>query len=151
MRPVAAGGAFRVVARDLRLSNGLVLPRGVTITGSNLSLLNSPLVWDRPERFMPVRRTGDAIFILLCRVGFAGWCLRASCLVSELHACTPFVLVVVCFAGFGELVTPSSDLFMFSSPLVWDMPKQKLARYANVLVPVRVSCHWENNIFRATL
>ena len=55
MRPVAAGGAFRVVARDLPLSNGLVLPRGATITGSNLSLLNSPLVWDQPERFMPVR------------------------------------------------------------------------------------------------
>ena len=31
MRPVAAGGAFRVVARDLPLSNGLVLPRGATI------------------------------------------------------------------------------------------------------------------------
>ena len=57
MRPVAAGGAFRVVARDLPLSNGLVLPRGATITGSNLSLLNSPLVWDQPERFMPVRIT----------------------------------------------------------------------------------------------
>ena len=56
MRPVAAGGAFRVVGRDVRLSNGLVLPRGATITGSNLSLLNSPLVWDQPERFMPVRR-----------------------------------------------------------------------------------------------
>ena len=55
MRPVAAGGSFRVVARDLRLSNGLVLPRGATISGSNLALLNNPLVWDQPERFMPVR------------------------------------------------------------------------------------------------
>lgn len=55
LRPVVAGGFMRVVAHDLRLSNGLVLPRGVTITGSNLAVLNSPAFWDQPERFMPVR------------------------------------------------------------------------------------------------
>ncbi|KAK9835968.1 hypothetical protein WJX81_002349 [Elliptochloris bilobata] len=55
MRPVVTGGSLRVVARDLRLSNGLVLPRGITITGSNLSLLNNPTLWEHPERFMPER------------------------------------------------------------------------------------------------
>ena len=55
LRPVAAGGMLRVVARDVRLSNGLVLPRGCTITGSNLAVLNSPHSWDEPERFIPVR------------------------------------------------------------------------------------------------
>ena len=54
MRPVVPSGYARVVARDVRLSNGLVLPRGATLTGSNLATLNSPEFWDQPERFMPV-------------------------------------------------------------------------------------------------
>ena len=77
MRQVASGGALRVVARGLPLSNGLVLPRGATITGSNLSLLNSPLVWDQPERFMPVRSTcpraaSVGVFRLGCVLGLWG-------------------------------------------------------------------------------
>lgn len=55
LRPVAAGGFVRVVVRDLRLSNGLVLPRGAMLTGSNLATLNSPAFWDQPQRFLPVR------------------------------------------------------------------------------------------------
>lgn len=55
LRPVVAGGMLRVVARDVRLSNGLVLPRGATITGSNLAVLNNPHSWEAPERFIPVR------------------------------------------------------------------------------------------------
>ena len=54
MRPAVPSGYARVVARDVRLSNGLVLPRGATLTGSNLATLNSPAFWDQPERFMPV-------------------------------------------------------------------------------------------------
>ncbi len=62
LRPVVAGGMLRVVARDVRLSNGLVLPRGATITGSNLAVLNNPHSWDAPERFMPVRTHARPLF-----------------------------------------------------------------------------------------
>ena len=54
MRPAVPSGYARLVARDVRLSNGLVLPRGALITGHNLATLNSPAFWEQPERFMPV-------------------------------------------------------------------------------------------------
>ena len=63
LRPVAAGGFVRVVVRDLRLSNGLVLPRGAMLTGSNLATLNSPAFWDQPQRFLPVRPAGAKLHI----------------------------------------------------------------------------------------
>jgi cytochrome P450 len=65
LRPVVAGGMLRVVARDVRLSNGLVLPRGATITGSNLAVLNNPHSWEAPERFMPVRPHARPLFAVL--------------------------------------------------------------------------------------
>lgn len=58
MRPAVPSGYARVVERDVRLSNGLVLPRGAIITGHNLATLNSPAFWEQPERFMPVGLPG---------------------------------------------------------------------------------------------
>ena len=97
MRPAVPSGYARLVARDVRLSNGLVLPRGALITGQNLATLNSPAFWEQPERFMPV---GLPCYLLL----WPGQLRRSLCWLGTslalhqcLHAQQPVPMSVSCF------------------------------------------------------
>ncbi len=56
LQPVAHAGLRRVATRDVAFSNGLVVPKGTTVMGSQLSLMSDPAWgWTDPDAFRPVR------------------------------------------------------------------------------------------------
>jgi cytochrome P450 len=56
LQPVAHAGLRRVATRDVAFSNGMVVPAGATVFGSQLSLMNDPAWgWMDPDAFRPVR------------------------------------------------------------------------------------------------
>ena len=55
-RPVAAAGFRRTAVRDVPLSNGVVIPRGTMVVGSNLASMCNPKYWGPDaDQFVPVR------------------------------------------------------------------------------------------------
>jgi cytochrome P450 len=56
LQPVAHAGLRRVATRDVAFSNGMVVPAGATVFGSQLSLMSDPAWgWTDPDAFRPVR------------------------------------------------------------------------------------------------
>ena len=56
LQPVAHAGLRRVAMRDVTFSNGLIVPKGTTVLGSQLSLMSDPAWgWQDPDAFKPVR------------------------------------------------------------------------------------------------
>lgn len=55
LQPVAANSLRRLVVRDIRLSNGVTLPAGVSIEMAQYSIFRSPKFgWKDPMSFLPV-------------------------------------------------------------------------------------------------
>lgn len=56
VQPVVAFGYRRVATRDLRLSNGVVIPRGTAVLGSAMASMTHPAIWGpTADSFIPVR------------------------------------------------------------------------------------------------
>ena len=56
LQPVAANSLRRVAVRDVRLSNGVVLPAGVSIEVAQYSMFRNPAWgWKYPDAYLPVR------------------------------------------------------------------------------------------------
>ena len=55
LQPVAANSLRRVAVRDVRLSNGVLLPAGVAIEMAQYSIFRNPAFgWQDPMSFKPV-------------------------------------------------------------------------------------------------
>ena len=56
LQPVAANSLRRIAVRDVRLSNGVVLPAGVSIEVAQYSMFRNPAWgWKNPNAYLPVR------------------------------------------------------------------------------------------------
>ena len=56
LQPVAANSLRRVAVRDVRLSNGVVLPAGVSVEVAQYSMFRNPAWgWKDPDAYLPVR------------------------------------------------------------------------------------------------
>ena len=56
LQPVAANSLRRVAVRDVRLSNGVVLPAGVSIEVAQYSMFRNPVWgWKDPDAYLPAR------------------------------------------------------------------------------------------------
>lgn len=76
LQPVAHAGLRRVATRDVTFSNGLVVPKGTTVLGSQLSLMSDPAWgWQDPDAFKPVRRP-DVRLGTSVRAGLQAACLH---------------------------------------------------------------------------
>ena len=57
LQPVAANSLRRVAVRDVRLSNGVLLPAGVSIEMAQYSMFRNPAWgWKNPNAYLPVRQ-----------------------------------------------------------------------------------------------
>ena len=55
LQPVAANSLRRLAVRDVRLSNGVVIPAGVIVELAQYSVFRNPAWgWEDPDAFKPV-------------------------------------------------------------------------------------------------
>lgn len=58
LQPVAANSLRRLAVRDVRLSNGVVIPAGVIVELAQYSVFRNPAWgWEDPDAFKPVCTT----------------------------------------------------------------------------------------------
>ena len=60
LQPVAANSLRRLAVRDVRLSNGVVIPAGVIVELAQYSVFRNPAWgWEDPDAFKPVSSPSD--------------------------------------------------------------------------------------------